>query len=459
MVGSFIWYALAFVLALGVLVAFHEYGHFWTARRLGIKVLRFSVGFGKPLWQRTGADGTEYVLAAIPLGGYVKMLDEREGDVPPEEAHRAFNRQSVWTRIAVVAAGPIANFILAIAAYWLMFGIGISAMVPRIGVPDAGSLAALSGFESGERIVQIGERPTESWESVRIALLDSALASDGKPVAVQVETEEGGTLWRELAIDGAAALAEGGDMVGNSGLRLWRPSIPAVIDEVLPDSAAALAGLRSGDKIIASDGQSVEDWQAWVTVVQASADKTLAVDIERAGQPQSIALTPASIEQGGRVFGRIGATALIDEQVKEDAAAMRTVVGYGPLESLWRGVQRTADISMVSLQMIGKLVTGQASLENVSGPLTIAQFAGQSASVGFDHYLNFLALISVSLAVLNLLPVPILDGGHLLFYAVELVKGSPVSERIQLWGQQLGLVLLAGLMGLAFYNDILRLFA
>lgn len=457
MVGSFVWYALAFILALGVLVAFHEYGHFWTARRLGIKVLKFSVGFGKPLWQRTGADGTEYVVAAIPLGGYVKMLDEREGDVPEELAHRAFNRQSVWTRIAVVAAGPIANFILAIAAYWLMFGIGISAMVPRIGVPDAGTLADLAGFESGERIVQIGERPTESWEAVRIALLDSVLASDGEAVAVRVETAEGGMLWRELAIDGAAALAEGGDMVGNSGLHLWRPSIPAVIDEVLPDSAAAVADLRTGDKVIASDGRAIADWQDWVTVVQASANKPMQVDIERAGQMQTITLTPAGIEQGGRVFGRIGATALIDDKIKEEAAAMRTVVGYGPLESLWRGVLRTVDISVVSLQMIGKLVTGQASLENVSGPLTIAQFAGQSASVGFDHYLNFLALISVSLAVLNLLPVPILDGGHLLFYAVEVIKGSPVSERVQLWGQQLGLVLLAGLMGLAFYNDILRL--
>lgn len=459
MVGNFIWYALSFVLALGVLVAFHEYGHFWTARKLGIKVLKFSVGFGKPLWQRTGADGTEYVVAAIPLGGYVKMLDEREGDVPEEEAHRAFNRQSVWTRIAVVAAGPIANFILAIAAYWLMFGIGISAMVPRIGVPDAGSLAAIAGFESGERIVQIGERPTESWEAVRIALLDSVLNGDGGAVEIQVETEGGAILRRQLPIDGDAALADGGDMVGDSGLKLWRPSIPAVLDDILADSAAESAGLQSGDKIITSDGQSVADWSAWVMLVQASPEKVMSVGIERAGQIQTISLTPASIERGGRVFGRIGATAYIDPSVEREAAAMRTVVGYGPVESLWRGVQRTVDISLVSLQMIGKLVTGQASLDNVSGPLTIAQFAGQSASVGFDHYLNFLALISVSLAVLNLLPVPILDGGHLLFYAVELVKGSPVSDRIQLWGQQFGLVLLAGLMGLAFYNDILRLFA
>lgn len=459
MVGSFVWYALSFVLALGVLVAFHEYGHFWTARKLGIKVLKFSVGFGKPLWQRTGADGTEYVLAAIPLGGYVKMLDEREGEVPEEEAHRAFNRQSVWTRIAVVAAGPFANFILAIAAYWLMFGIGISAMVPRIGAPDVGSLADIAGFESGERIVQIGDRPTESWEAVRISLLDSVLVGDGEPVEIQVETTDGAILRRQLPIDGDAALADGGDMVGDSGLKLWRPSIPAVLDQILDDSAAKRAGLQTGDKILTADGEPIADWSAWVMLVQASPEKTLSVEVERAGQVLTLNLTPASVERGGRVFGRIGATAFIDETVESEAAAMRTVVGYGPIESLWRGVQRTVDISLVSLQMIGKLVTGQASLENVSGPLTIAQFAGQSASVGFDHYLNFLALISVSLAVLNLLPVPILDGGHLLFYAVELVKGSPVSERVQLWGQQLGLVLLAGLMGLAFYNDILRLFS
>lgn len=457
MIGSFVWYALAFVLALGVLVAFHEYGHFWTARRLGIKVLRFSVGFGKPLWQHTGRDGTEYVLAAIPLGGYVKMLDEREGEVAPEEQHLAFNRQSVWTRIAVVAAGPIANLILAVVTYWLMFSIGISAIVPRIGAPDLGSVAALAGFESGERIVQVGDRSTPSWEGVRMALLDSVLADDGKPVPIQVENTEGGLLWRALPIDAEAALAGGGDMVASSGLKLWTPSIPAVLDEVMSDSAAERAGLRSGDLILRGDGQEVADWQAWVSMVQAAPGRVMQVEIERNGQYQAIELTPAEVEQGGRKLGRIGASVVIDPSIRQDAAAMRTVVSYGPLESLWQGVQRTADISLVSLQMIGKLVTGQASLENVSGPLTIAQFAGQSASVGFDHYLNFLALISVSLAVLNLLPVPILDGGHLLFYAIELVKGSPVSEQIQLWGQQLGLLLLAGLMALAFYNDIHRL--
>lgn len=457
MIGSFVWYALAFVLALGVLIAFHEYGHFWTARKLGVKVLRFSVGFGRPLWQHTGRDGTEYVLAAIPLGGYVKMLDEREGEVPADELHRAFNRQSVWTRIAVVAAGPLANFILAIAAYWLMFVIGITAMVPRLGDPDAGSAAERAGFAAGERIVQVGEQPTESWEAVRIALLDAVLDDADGPVVIQVQTAGGALMRRELAIDGAAALADGGDMLGDNGLKLWSPSIPAVLDEVVAGGAAERAGLRSGDRILAADGDPVADWAAWVRLVQAAPERTLLVDIERAGQPLQIELTPAALERGGRVFGRIGASAFVGDEVRAEAAAMRTVVGYGPLESLWRAAQRTVDISVVSLQMIGKLVTGQASLENVSGPLTIAQFAGQSASVGFDHYLNFLALISVSLAVLNLLPVPILDGGHLLFYLVELVKGSPVSEQVQLWGQQLGLVILAGLMGLAFYNDFLRL--
>lgn len=458
MVGSIVWYALAFVLALGVLVAFHEYGHFWTARRLGIKVLRFSVGFGKPLWQRTGADGTEYVLAAIPLGGYVKMLDEREGEVGAGEVHRAFNRQSVWTRIAVVAAGPIANLLLAIVAYWLMFSIGITAMVPRIGAPTPGSLADHAGFESGDQIVQIAERETESWEAVRIALLDSALQDDGTPVVVQVETREGGTARRELPIDGAAALAGGGDMVADSGLQLWMPVLPPVLAELTVGEAAAGAGFQSGDRILRADGAAVRSWQQWVTVVRAAPGRLLSVDIERNGREQTLELKPGTREQNGQTFGFIGASAATDEAVQQEWASMRTVVRYGPLESLWRGVQRTVDISLVSLQMIGKLVTGQASLENVSGPLTIAQFAGQSASVGFDHYLNFLALISVSLAVLNLLPVPILDGGHLLFYAVELVKGSPVSERIQVWGQQLGLVLLAGLMSLAFYNDISRLF-
>ncbi len=385
------------------------------------------------------------------------MLDEREGKVAPDEAHMAFNRQSVWTRIAIVAAGPIANFLLAIAAYWLMFSIGISAMVPRVGAPTPGSLAESAGFESGDQIVQVADRPTESWESVRIALLDAALQDGAMPVAMQVETREGGTARRELPLDGAAALAGGGDMVADSGLTLWMPSLPPVLASVSAGEAAELAGLQAGDLIVRADGVDIASWQEWVGVVRAAPGKALQIDIERAGQALSLNLVPGSREQGGQVYGYIGAAAARDESVQREWASMRTVVRYGPVESLWRGVQRTIDISVVSLQMIVKLVTGQASLENVSGPLTIAQFAGQSASVGFDHYLNFLALISVSLAVLNLLPVPILDGGHLLFYAVEVVKGSPVSERVQLWGQQLGLLLLAGLMSLAFYNDILRL--
>lgn len=457
MISSTLFYAASFIVALGILVAIHEYGHFWTARALGVKVLRFSVGFGRPIWQRTSADGTEYVLAMIPLGGYVKMLDEREGEVDPGDAHRAFNRQSVWSRIAIVAAGPIANFLLAIAAYWLMFVVGISGLAPRLDAPVPDSAAERAGLVAGGEIVKVGDRSTASWESVRLALLEEALADPNQPVALEVRDPDGAFNQYALDVDARGALESGSDIVVDAGLRAWLPPLEAVIDSVSPGEAAERAGLQSGDRIVSVEGTAIEEWGDWVHLVRASPGEPLRILIERDAQMRELTIIPGSRGEGDARFGFIGASARADERYSEAVASLQTVDRYSPFEAVQKAVSQTWHMTSLTVQMIGKLVTGQAALENVSGPLTIAQFAGESARVGFDHYLKFIALISVSLAVLNLLPVPILDGGHLLFFAIEAVKGSPLSDRVQLFGQQIGLALLAGLMGLAFYNDILRL--
>ncbi|MEM6986455.1 MAG: sigma E protease regulator RseP [Pseudomonadota bacterium] len=457
MISSTLLYAVSFIVALGILVAIHEFGHFWTARTLGVKVLRFSVGFGKPLWQRTGDDGTEYVVAMIPLGGYVKMLDEREGDVDPKDAQRAFNRQSVWTRIAIVAAGPIANFLLAIVAYWLMFVIGISGLAPRMDTPVPGSAAERAGLAAGAQIIQVGARDTASWESVRLALLDSALAEPDQAVTLNVRDQDGRVSTHALSVDARGALETGSDIVADAGLRAWLPPLAAVIDGISPGEAAERAGLRAGDRILAVDGEAVDDWGDWVNHVRSSPGEPLRLLVERGADTLETTIIPGSRGEGDSAYGFIGASAKADESYRAAIDSLQSVDRYGPVEAVYKAIAQTWHMTSLTVQMIGKLVTGQAALENVSGPLTIAQFAGESARVGVDHYLKFIALISVSLAVLNLLPVPVLDGGHLLFFAIEVVKGSPLSDRAQLFGQQIGLALLAGLMGLAFYNDILRL--
>jgi len=458
---------LAFIVALGVLVTIHEYGHFWVARRCGVKVLRFSVGFGKPLWMRRGkVDGTEYVIAAIPLGGYVKMLDEREAPVPVEERHRAFNRKSVWARIAIVAAGPVANFLLAIAAYWLTFVIGISGLQPLVGAVPAGSPAAAAGFAEEDRIVSVAGQPTPTWDSARLAIVEAALdagsgvdaalagvaSADGR-VAVEVEDAYGLPQTRLLDI-GSELLKEEGDAVGKLGLAPWWPQIEPIIAGVQPEGAAARAGLRVGDRILSGDGERIDSWREWVDFVRARPQSDIALLIERDGAQLELHLRPARRETDDGEIGYIGAW---EDQTVAQLERIRTVVRHDPLESLSHAVGRTWEMSSLTLRVLGKLLLGEAALSNISGPLTIAQYAGQSASIGLDHYLSFIALISISLGVLNLLPVPMLDGGHLLYFGIELVKGSPVSEQTQLWGQQLGMLLIMGLMGLALYNDLLRL--
>ncbi len=443
----------AFVLAVSLLVTFHEFGHYWVARRLGVKVLRFSVGFGKPLWKRAaGPDGTEYVLAAIPLGGYVKMLDEREGEVAAHEIDRSFNRKSVGARIAIVAAGPLFNFLLAILAYWFMFMLGVAGVKPIIGHVAVDSVAARAGLEPGDEIVAVNGEATPTWEEVSIRIIDGAL--EGEVVRVTVQGKADAKEQLRLQLQDTREFLGDGNLFAELGMRPWEPAVPAVLGELIDDGAAARAGLRPGDRILSADGERISDWQDWVNYVRARPHEQIHLTIKRRGDIRNVPLhTDAEIDDGKRI-GRIGAYPHIDlAQTRE----MRVEVHYGPVAALGMAMAKMWDISTLTVRVLWKLVTGDASLQNVSGPITIAQYAGVSAVIGFSAFLGALAVFSISIGILNLLPVPMLDGGHLLYYFIELVKGSPVSETTEAVGQRIGLAVLAGLMALAFYNDFARL--
>ncbi len=440
-----------FILALGILITVHEFGHYWVARQVGIKVLRFSVGFGKPLWSKTaGPDNTEYVLAAIPLGGYVRMLDEREADVAEEEVHRAFNRLSLAKRAAVVIAGPLFNFILAIAAYWLIFVLGVTGMKPIVGQVSPDSIAEAAGLQQGEHIVAIGDRQTPTWEVAVVSMLDDAISSG--EVVIKVERPETvGQIERVVRFDSIPDDLNRGGLLDFIGLRPYRPAIPAIIGKLAPNGAADRAGLEVGDKIVAVDGKTVDDWEQLVDYVRARPEKQIDIGVERAAAQLKLSITPVRVE--GSV-GKIGAGVQMQSMPEE----LKSEIKYGPGVALLNAATKTWDMSFLTLRMLGKMVTGDISLSNLSGPISIARYAGYSASIGFISFLTFLAIVSISLGVLNLLPVPMLDGGHLLYYLVELFKGSPVSENTQLIGQKIGIAMLLGMMLLAFYNDILRFF-
>ncbi len=444
---------LWFLVAIAVLVAVHEYGHFWVARRLGVKVLRFSIGFGKPLWSRCfGADNTELVIAAIPLGGYVKMLDEREGDVPREEIHRAFNRKPLSTRMAVVVAGPLFNFLFAILAYWLMYATGVPGVRPVVGEVTPASYAAQAGFQLRDEILTIDGQETPSWDIALISLLEAGL--ERQVSIVEVESPETGRRQLSLDLRDATDILDKGGVLKNLGLSPWTPQLPAVIDRTVEGSPAAQAGLQGGDTIIAADDTPMASWSEWVDYVRTRPGQTIHLLISRGDLEMKIQITPESVVEEDETIGRIGAYV----RAPEGGHPMRTVVRYGPLESLPQALIKTADMTRLTLRTLWEMLVGRASVENISGPISIAQYAGYSASAGLAYFLGFLGIISISLGVLNLLPVPVLDGGHLMYYCIELVKGSPLSEQAQARGQQLGLAMLLALMGLAFYNDLTRLF-
>jgi len=446
--------AAALIVTLGLLIAFHEFGHFWVARRMGVKVLRFSIGFGRPLWsKKSGDDQTEYVLAAIPLGGYVKMLDEREGEVPPAELHRAFNRQPVRKRIAIVVAGPLFNFIFAIMAYFVMYLIGVPGVKPIIGEVTQASPAAQAGIVKGDEFVKVGNQETPTWNTVRMALLEESLDNDR--IVIQYKDAAGDVHGAQLDVKGMSMEEKQRNLVQHLGIEPFRPAYPAIIGDLSADGAAQRDGLRTGDKILAVNGKEVSLWEDWVDVIRQNPEHTLKVDLERNGEVQVIMLTPKREQtEAGETIGRIGAS----PQVSEDLINQyRAVVSYGPVKAMWTAVTETWRMAVLTLRMLGKMLVGEVSLKNLSGPITIATYAGYTASIGLTTFLSFLAVVSISLGVLNLLPIPILDGGHLLVYLIEGVKGKALSEDVQARMQHVGMVILAMLMMLAFYNDIRRL--
>ena len=451
---SFFSTLLWFLLALGILITVHEFGHFWVARRLGVKVLRFSIGFGPPLWRRRGrVDGTEYVIAAIPLGGYVKMLDEREGEVPAAERERAFNRQSLKVRSAIVAAGPLFNFLFAILAFWFIFVTGDTGLRPLVGEVAPESPAAVAGFQPGDELLQVGGRVTPTWEDVVYSLL--AASGDDEPLPVRVRDAEGREALRVLPETTLQDLAEDGRILHRIGITPKRPRLLPVIGQVVPGEAADRAGLQSGDLIQAIGGEPVATWGELVTRIRELPGKKVTLKLERDGRILDLPLTIGARDEGGESYGRIGAGVEVPEGLYDP---YRTEVRLGPVAAMGAAVVKSWDMSLFMLRMLGRMLIGEASVKNLSGPISIAQSAGQSASYGPLYFLKFLALVSISLGVLNLLPVPVLDGGHLFFFLIEAVRGRPLPEETLLQGQRIGLLLLLALMGLAFYVDLSRVF-
>ncbi|WP_043529310.1 sigma E protease regulator RseP [Litchfieldella xinjiangensis] len=443
---------LAVIVVLGLLITFHEFGHFWVARRCGVKVLRFSVGFGKPLWSRVDRHGTEFAVAAIPLGGYVKMLDEREGPVDPAEHHRAFNRKSVWQRIAIVVAGPLANFLLAIVAYWLLFVVGTTTVAPVVGDVAPGSPAEQGGLQTGQEIVAVQDEAVRSWDEVNLKLI-SAIGADELRIQARGDGASEAREYR-LPVDNWLARQDPPQPLPSLGVTPWRPEFPAVLGQVVEGEPAAEAGLQPGDEIIAVDGEPIADWMAFVERVRANPGEALTLTVARNGERQDIRLTPQRNEiEEGRAIGYIGAGAESVEWPDE----YRREIRYGPLAAVGQSLARTGEMSVLTLDAIRKMAVGLISPSNLSGPITIARVAGDSARTGLESFVSFLAYLSISLGILNLLPIPVLDGGHLVYYLFEVVRGRPLSERAQAMGLRVGLALVGGLMVMALYFDLMRL--
>ncbi|GAL46455.1 MULTISPECIES: sigma E protease regulator RseP [Citrobacter] len=448
---SILWNLAAFIVALGVLITVHEFGHFWVARRCGVRVERFSIGFGKALWRRTDKLGTEYVIALIPLGGYVKMLDERAEPVVPEQRHYAFNNKTVGQRAAIIAAGPIANFLFAIFAYWLVFIIGVPGVRPVVGEITPNSIAAQAQIQPGTELKAVDGIETPDWDAVRLQLV----AKIGDEHTTLSVAQFGSDQRQDKTLDLRhwAFEPDKQDPVSSLGIRPRGPQIEPVLSEVQVNSAASKAGLQAGDRIVKVNGQPLTQWMTFVTLVRDNPDEPLALDIERQGSSLSLTLTPDSKQVNGKAEGFAGVVPKIIPLPDE----YKTVRQYGPFSAILEASDKTWQLMKLTVSMLGKLITGDVKLNNLSGPISIAQGAGMSAEFGVIYYLMFLALISVNLGIINLFPLPVLDGGHLLFLAIEKLKGGPVSERVQDFSYRIGSILLVLLMGLALFNDFSRL--
>lgn len=439
------------LVALGVLVTFHEYGHFWVARRCGVKVLRFSVGFGRPLVRWHDRHGTEFVIAAIPLGGYVKMLDEREGDVPSALLSQTFNRKTVRQRFAIVSAGPLANFLLALVFFWVLAMLGSEQVRPVVGAVEVGSLADRAGLLPGQEIIEINGKPTAGWSEVNLQLIRRLGESGSLEMLVRANGDQPQQLQLELKdwLKGA----EEPDPIGSLGIRPWRPAIAPIVAQLDPDGPAQSAGVRLGDRLVSLDGNRLSEWQEVIDRVRPLGGQTVLLQVERDAQVIDVPLTLAERGEGEKRRGYLGAGVAGGEWPAE----MLRNVSHGPVEAVGEGIRRTWSMSVLTLDSLKKMLFGELSVKNLSGPITIAKVAGASAQSGAGDFLNFLAYLSISLGVLNLLPIPVLDGGHLLFYLVEWVRGRPLSDKVQGWGVQIGISLVVGVMLLALVNDLGRL--
>jgi len=443
---------LMFFITIGVLVVFHEFGHFWVARKLGVKVLRFSVGFGHPIarWRRKN-DETEYVLAPFPLGGYVKMLDEREAPVPEVDKHREFNAQPLWRRSAIILAGPLANLILAFIIYWLMFVLGVPGVKPVLGDIPPQTIAAEAGLQKHDEVIAVGNARTPTWASLRYALLNYIISQQSVQVTVK-NRDSGEKRQLHLALDKLPPQSDPKvDLMLKAGITLI--ALPPIVKFVEPNSAAMRGGLQVGDRVVVIEGKPVDSWISWTTQIQNHVGVPMQMDVERHGQTVSLTVTPDVKIDGEKKYGFLGV------KPRPYAPELKSVDQYPALPALAKAWDNCWQTSSITLKMLWKIASGQASLENLSGPVSIAKFAGYTASIGLTTFLSFLAMFSISLFIINLLPIPVLDGGHLLLFAAEWLKGKPVSEMVRIQFQTVGLVMIVLLMGVAIYYDIMRWFA